>query len=187
MFLAIDQNSIGNFEMYEMKIVDGHLNSKSRGGLGENASYSYWKIDGEKLENISLPNELDAHVDVGKKVRATYYEGKDKVKRIVAIQGEGESVRAVETKPFIYSTILNMSPLVLFVGFVSIFVFHGWWSSTLGNNRTSFAGSPYQLAWIALNFLVLYRYLIKPIRAVVGGVKKFRGYCESKPWVSTSN
>lgn len=173
--------------MYEIKIVDGHLNSKSRGRLGDNASYNYWKIDSEKLENISLPDELDAHVDVGKKVRATYYEGKDKVKRIVAIQSEGESVRAVETTPFVCSTIFNISPLVLLVGFVSIFVFHGWWSSTLGNNRTSFAGSPYQLAWVALNFLVLYRYMIKPIRAVVGGVRQFREYCESKPWASTSN
>ena len=57
-------------------------------------SYHYWKVDGKKIENLEIPDMLDAHIDVGKPIRVTYQPGKDNVNRIWAIQvEESQSVR----------------------------------------------------------------------------------------------
>ncbi len=107
--------------MKEMKIVDGRLNEKSRGLLGDMVSYHYWKVDGKKIENLEIPDTLDAHIDVGKPIRATYQPGKDNVNRIWAIQVEGEPVRSVVTIPFLVVSLVRLSILPLMIVIFTFF------------------------------------------------------------------
>lgn len=168
--------------MKEMQIADGRLDEKSRGFGGDMVSYHYWKIDGKKLETLEIPDTLDAHVKAGDRVRVTSQYGKDKVNRIWAIQVEGEPVRSVVDIPFIAVSLGRLSILPLMVGIFTIFVAYGFWENSA--NPRSFHGSSYQLAWIALNLLVSYRYMIKPILIIKRGIKSFREYCAKTP-VST--
>jgi hypothetical protein len=169
--------------MQEMKIIDGRLNEKSRGLGGDMVSYHFWKIDGKKLETLEIPNVLDAHVDVGKPIRATYQPGKDNINRVWAIQIPGESIRSVVTTPFIVVSMGRLSILPLTVAIFTIFIAYGFWENS--SNHRGFNGSSYQLAWLALNLLVACRYMIKPILIIQRGITAFREYCASTP-VATS-
>ncbi|WP_426236472.1 hypothetical protein [Pseudomonas sp. TWP3-2] len=169
--------------MKEMQIVDGRLDEKSRGFGGEMVSYHFWKIDGKKLEPIEIPDTLDAHVRAGDRVRVTAQLGKDKVKRIWAMQVAGEAVRSVVTFPFIAVSLGRLSILPLAVAIFTIFVAYGFWQNS--THHGGFHGSSYQLAWIALNAFVSYRYMIKPILIITRGIKAFREYCAKAP-ASTS-
>ena len=169
--------------MREMQIVDGRLNEKSRGLGGDMVSYHYWKIDGKKLEALEIPDTLDAHIDVGKPIRATYQPGKDNVNRIWAIQIEGEPVRSVVNIPFIAVSIGRLGILPLAVAIFTIFVAYGFWQNS--PNHRSFQGSFYQLGWLALNLFVCYRYMIKPILGTTRGVKAFREYCAKTPLITS--
>lgn len=165
--------------MKEMTIVDGRLNEKSRGSGGEMISYHYWKVDGKKLENLEIPDSLDAHISVGKPVRATYWPGKDKVNRILAMQVEDEPVRSIVTTPFLAVSMGRLSILPLAVSIFTIFVAYGFWQNS--TNHRSFHGSAYQMAWLALTLLVSYRYMIKPILIIRRGIREFRAYCATAP------
>lgn len=165
--------------MQEMKIVDGRLNEKSRGMGGDMVSYHYWKVDGRKLETLEIPDVLDAHIDVGKPVRATYQPSKDHVNRIWAIQIEGEPVRSVVTTPFMIVSMGRLSILPLAVAIFTIFIAYGFWQSS--SHHGGFHGSTYQMGWLALNLFVAYRYMIKPILIIKRGVKAFRRYCAKSP------
>ncbi|MFJ5282861.1 hypothetical protein ACIP66_03265 [Pseudomonas sp. NPDC088429] len=169
--------------MKEMQIVDGRLDEKSRGFGGDMVSYHFWKIDGKKLEPIEIPDALDAHVRAGDRVRVTTQLGKDKVNRIWAIQVAGEPVRSVVSIPFIGVSLGRLSIFPLTVAIFTIFVAYGFWENSA--NHRSFHGSSYQLAWIALNLFVSYRYMIKPVLVITRGIKAFREYC-AKTSASTS-
>jgi hypothetical protein len=169
--------------MKEMQIVDGRLDEKSRGFGGDMVSYHFWKIDGKKIEPIEIPDTLDAHVRAGDRVRVTTQLGKDKVNRIWAIQVAGEPVRSVVSIPFIGVSLGRLSIFPLAVAIFTIFVAYGFWDNSA--NHRSFHGSSYQLAWIALNLFVSYRYMIKPVLVITRGIKAFREYCAKTP-ASTS-
>ncbi|AWM92326.1 hypothetical protein DJ564_16625 [Pseudomonas sp. 31-12] len=169
--------------MKEMQIVDGRLDEKSRGFGGDMVSYHFWKIDGKKLEPIEIPDVLDAHVKAGDRVRVTAQLGKDKVNRIWAIQVAGEPVRSVVTIPFIGVSLGRLGILPLAVAIFTIFVAYGFWQNS--THHGGFHGSSYQLAWIALNLFVSYRYMVKPILIITRGIKAFREYCAKAP-ASTS-
>jgi len=169
--------------MKEMQIADGRLDEKSRGFGGDMISYHFWKIDGKKLEQLEIPDVLDAHVKAGDRIRATYQPGKDNVNRIWAIQLDNEPVRSVVDIPFIAVSLGRHSILPLAVAIFTIFVAYGFWENSA--NHRSFHGSSYQLGWIALNLFVSYRYMIKPVLIATRGVKAFREYCAKSP-ASTS-
>lgn len=169
--------------MKEMKIVDGRLTEKSRGLLGDMVSYHYWKVDGKKIENLEIPDTLDAHIDVGKPIRATYQPGKDNVNRIWAVQLENEPVRSVVTIPFLALSLMRFSILPLMIAIFTFFAAYLFWENT--SNPRHFSGSAYQLAWLALNLLACYRFMIKPMLSTTRGIKAFREYC-AKPPASTS-
>ncbi|WP_426234797.1 hypothetical protein [Pseudomonas sp. TWP3-2] len=105
--------------------------------------------------------------------------GKDKVNRIWAIQVAEESVRSVVTIPFIGVSLGRLGILPLAVAIFTIFVAYGFWENSA--NHRSFHGSSYQLAWIALNLFVSYRYMVKPILIITRGIKAFREYCAKAP------
>lgn len=169
--------------MKEMQIVDGRLDEKSRGFGGDMVSYHYWKIDGKKHETLEIPDSLDAHVSVGKPVRATYQPGKDNVNRIWAIQVDNEPVRSVVTIPFIAVSLGRLSIFPLMVAIFTIFVAYGFWENS--SNHRSFNGSIYQMTWLALNLFVSYRFMIKPILIIKRGIKAFRQYCGNTPSTTT--
>ncbi|RZO10689.1 hypothetical protein EKG40_03740 [Pseudomonas moorei] len=169
-----------------MKIVEGRLNEKSKGYAGEMMSYHYWKIDGKKLENLSIPDSLDAHVEVGKPVRATYVPGKDNVNIVLATQSINEPVRSVVTTTFLIAQMGRFSILPLMVAVFTIFIAYGLWQNSISINRTSFSGSIYQLSWFVLNAFVTYRFMIKPALIVRRGVKEFRAYCANAPLISSN-
>jgi hypothetical protein len=169
--------------MKEMQIVDGRLDEKSRGFGGDMVNYHYWKIDGKKHEKLEIPDVLDAHVKAGNRIRATYQPGKDNVNRIWAIQLDNEPVRSVVTIPFIAVSLGRLSILPLAVAIFTIFVAYGFWQNS--THHGGFHGSTYQLCWIALNLLISYRYMIKPILIIKRGIKSFREYCIKAP-ASTS-
>ena len=165
--------------MKEMQIVDGRIDEKSRGFGGDMVSYHYWKIDGKKHERLEIPDVLDAHVKVGDRIRATYQPGKDNVNRIWAIQLDNEAVRSVVTIPFIAVSLGRLSILPLAVAIFTIFVAYGFWQNS--THHGGFHGSTYQLGWLALNLLVSYRYMIKPMLIIRRGINAFREYCAKAP------
>lgn len=166
-----------------MQIVDGRLDETSRGFGGDMVSYHYWKIDGKKHEKLEIPDVLDAHVKADNRIRATSQPGKDNVNRIWAIQLDNEPVRSVVTIPFIAVSLGRLSILPLAVAIFTIFVAYGFWQNS--THHGGFHGSTYQLCWIALNLLISYRYMIKPILIIKRGIKAFREYCAKTP-ASTS-
>jgi hypothetical protein len=169
--------------MKEMQIVDGRLNEKSRGLGGNMVSYHYWKIDGKKHEALEIPDTLDAHVSVGKPVRLTYQPGKDNVNRIWAIQVDDEPVRSVVNVPFVVVSLGRLSIFPLMIAIFTIFVAYGFWDNS--SHHGGFHGSTYQLAWLALNLFVSYKFMIKPMLIIKRGIKAFREHCAKAP-ASTS-